>query len=111
MRTIIVKHPLPAKPRWYSHLDEIIRQLQALPRPYVDRAMVEFLLGVGRRRAQQILAPSVKDRVGANGLADRDELIARLRRLAQGDDGFHELHAATSSSMAGSVDFAPGKTR
>ncbi len=52
---------------------------------------MEFLLGVGRRRAQQILAPCVTDRVGTNGLADRDALIDRLRRLAQGDDGFYEV--------------------
>ncbi len=69
----------------------IILELEALPRPFVDRATVEFLLGVGRRRAQQILAPCVTERVGANGLADRDALIDRLRRLSQGDDGFYEV--------------------
>ena len=51
---------------------------------------MEFLLGVGRRRAQQILAPSIRDRVGANGLAPRDAFIAHLRRLAEGEDGFYE---------------------
>ena len=61
-----------------------------MPRPFVDRATLEFLLGVGRRRAQQILAPCITDRVGTNGLADRDSLIARLRRVAQGDDGYYE---------------------
>ena len=68
----------------------MILELQGLPRPFVDRATVEFLLGVGRRRAQQILAPCVTDRVGTNGLADRDALIAHLRRLAEGDDGYYE---------------------
>ena len=81
---------MPAKPRWYSQINEVIRELQGLPRPFVDRATVEFLLGVGRRRAQQILAPCVTDRVGTNGLADRDALIAHLRRLAEGDDGYYE---------------------
>ena len=61
------------------------------PRPFVDRATVEFLLGVGRR-AQQILAPCITERVGTSGLADRDALIAHLRRLAEGDDGYYERH-------------------
>lgn len=82
---------MPAKPVWYSHLDRILEELRSSPRPFVDRSTLEFLLGVGRRRAQQILAPCITDRVGANGLADRDALIDRLRRLAQGDDGFYEI--------------------
>jgi hypothetical protein len=81
---------VPAKPAWYSQIDAIVSQLKAQARPFVDRATVEFLLGVGRRRAQQILAPCITDRVGSNGLADRDQLIARLRSLAQGDDGYYE---------------------
>jgi hypothetical protein len=81
---------MPAKPAWYSRINEILGELQSLPRPFVDRATVEFLLGIGRRRAQQIIAPCITDRVGASGLADRDALIAHLRRLAGGDDGFYE---------------------
>jgi hypothetical protein len=67
-----------------------VRELESLPRPFVDRATVEFLLEVGRRRAQQILAPCITDRVGSNGLADRQALIARLRQLAAGDDAYYE---------------------
>jgi hypothetical protein len=82
---------VPAKPTWYSRIDDIIRKLQALPRPFIDRATVEFLLGVGRRRAQQIMAPCITDHVGANGLADRDRLSAHLHQLAQGDEGYYEV--------------------
>ena len=81
---------MPAKPAWYGRLDEIVRELETLPRPFVDRAVLESLLRVGRRRAQQILAPCVTDRVGCNGLADRQALISRLRQLAAGDDGYYE---------------------
>jgi hypothetical protein len=81
---------VPSKPVWYSKLDDVIHELELLPRPFVDRATLEFLLGVGRRRAQQILAPCITERVGTNGLADRDALIARLRRVAEGDDGYYE---------------------
>jgi hypothetical protein len=81
---------MPAKPLWYSRINDILREIESLPRPFVDRATLEFLLGVGRRRAQQILAPCITERVGTNGLADRDALIAHLRRLAEGDDGYYE---------------------
>jgi hypothetical protein len=81
---------VPAKPVWYSKLSEIRNELRCLPRPFVDRATVEQLLGIGRRRAQQILAPCISDRVGSSGLADRDLLIAHLERLAQGEEGHYE---------------------
>ncbi len=86
---------MPVKPAWYSKITDVIRSLETLPRPFVDRATVEFLLGVGRRRAQQILAPCITDRVGANGLADRDALIAHLRRIAEGPDASYELARRT----------------
>jgi hypothetical protein len=81
---------VPAKPAWYSKVNDVIRELEGLPRPFVDRATLEFVLGVGRRRAQQIMAPCITDRVGTNGLADRDALTMHLRRLAEGDDGYYE---------------------
>ena len=82
---------MPAKPVWYSKIERVIRELEGLPRPFVDRSTVEFLLGVGRRRAQQIMAPCIIDRVGSNGLAGRDRLIARLRSLAAGEDRYYEV--------------------
>jgi hypothetical protein len=82
---------VPAKPTWYRNLPHILEELRNHPLPYVDRATLEFLLGVSRRRAQQIMAPCVADRVGSNGLADRDALISRLERIAEGDDVFREI--------------------
>lgn len=87
---------MPAKPAWYRKINDVIRELEALPRPFIDRATVEFLLGVGRRRAQQILAPCITHRVGSNGLADRDALINHLRRIAEGDEGYYELQRRKS---------------
>ncbi len=81
---------MPRKPSWYNDLDAIIDALERFPRPVVDRATVEQLLGVGRRRAQQILAPCTTERIGANALADRRELITRLRRLAAGEEASYE---------------------
>ena len=47
---------MPAKPLWLSRINEICEQLERLPRPFVDRATVETLLGVGRRRAHYVQA-------------------------------------------------------
>lgn len=80
---------MPDKPTWCGHLDEVTRQLRKLRDPWVDRTTIEELLGVGRRRAQQILAPCVSRQVGANGLADRDTLIT-CRRLAAGETVHYE---------------------
>lgn len=82
---------MPDKPIWYTRLDAAIAQLDALPTPWVDRAALESALGVGRRRAQQLLQPLVRRTIGRNGLADRAELIAHLRRLAAGEAASFEL--------------------
>jgi hypothetical protein len=81
---------VPAKPAWLSRINDIILDLESLPRPFIDRPTVEFLLRVRPRRAQQIIAPCITDRVGSSGLADRDAFISHLRRLADGDDGVYE---------------------
>jgi len=91
---------VPAKPSWYSKINDVIQELESLPRPFVDRATVEFLLGIGRRRAQQIMAPCIMDRVGTNGLADRDAFIVHLRRLAEGDAGYYELQRRHKVAVA-----------
>jgi hypothetical protein len=82
---------VPAKPGWYRKLPYILEELRRHPLPYVDRATLEFLLGVSRRRAQQIMAPCVVSRVGASGMADRDALIRRLGCIAEGDEGAYEI--------------------
>jgi hypothetical protein len=81
---------MPDKPLWCGHLDEIIAELRALPFPWVDRATLERVLRVRRRRAQQILQPCVRHQVGANGVADREELIAHLQRLVSGESIYYE---------------------
>jgi hypothetical protein len=83
---------MPDKPTWYGRLDAAIAELKGFPHPWVDRATVERLLGVGRRRAQQILQPCITHRIGSNGLANRGHLIARLEQLASGDSAQWEKH-------------------
>jgi hypothetical protein len=76
---------MPDKPFWYHRLDQAEEQLAALPSPWVDRQTIESLLGVGRRRAQQILQPLVRHTIGKNGLALKEDVIAYLRQLARGE--------------------------
>ena len=76
---------MPDKPTWCGHLDDIVRRLREMPDSWVDRSTVEELLGVRRRRAQQVLAPCVSRHIGANGVADRETVIAHLQRLAAGE--------------------------
>lgn len=81
---------MPDKPTWYGRLDQVVAELCALPWPWVDRQTIQLLLQVGPRRAQQILRPCVTRQVGINGVADRDVLIAHLKRLASGDEAHYE---------------------
>jgi hypothetical protein len=81
---------MPDKPIWCGRLEEIAKDLLALPDSWVDRAMVEQALGIGRRRAQQILAPCVTRQIGRNGLARREAILDHLRRLAAGEKTHYE---------------------
>jgi hypothetical protein len=81
---------MPAKPGWYANLDNILATLEAIPRPYIDRATVERLLGIGRRQAQKVMAPCVEEWIGSSGLAERHALMSHLRRLAAGDHAGYE---------------------
>jgi hypothetical protein len=81
---------VPDKPTWYGRLEQVIVELTDLPWPWVDRETLQSLLQVGPRRAQQIMRPCVTRQVGANGVADRNELIAHLKRLAAGDEAHYE---------------------
>ena len=81
---------MPDRPTWCGRLDEVIEELRKDADSWVDRSRVQGLLGVGPRRAQQILAPCVGRQVGANGLADREILIAHLLRLAAGETVHYE---------------------
>src|SRR5580700_9778844 len=81
---------MPAKPAWLSKINEVILDLESLPRPFVDRPTLQFLLGVGPRRVQQIMAPCISFHVGSSALADRHTLISHLRHLANGDDALYQ---------------------
>jgi hypothetical protein len=81
---------MPDKPTWCGHLDEVVRRLRKRSEVWVDRSTIEELLGIGPRRAQQILAPCVGRQIGASGLAAREVVITHLRRLAAGETVYYE---------------------
>src|SRR5579863_4291885 len=81
---------MPSIPIWYARLEDIITNLRALDSPWVDRPAVEHIFGVGRRRANQILAPCVRRQIGRSGLADRDEFIAHIQRLEADEAASYE---------------------
>ena len=76
---------MPDQPLWFAKLNSAIQTLEALPDLWIDRPVLEFVLGVGRRRAQQILQPLVTKRIGSSGLAAKETLIAYLQNCAQGE--------------------------
>ena len=81
---------MPDKPVWCGRMDEVAALLRDLPDRWVDRGTLETLLGIGRRRAQQILAPCVGRKIGGAGVADREDVIAHLHRLASGEASHYE---------------------
>lgn len=81
---------MPDKPLWLTRLPEALDRLRQCSDPWVERGEVESLLGVGRRRAQQLLAPAAKRRVGTSMVADRGELIRHLECMAGGQTAYYE---------------------
>ncbi|MGO9256747.1 MAG: hypothetical protein ACLQU1_10655 [Bryobacteraceae bacterium] len=81
---------MPDKPLWLNRLPEALRQLANSAEPWIDRPALESLLGVGRRRAQQLLAPVAKRRVGASLVAHRDDVMAHLKQIAAGQEAYYE---------------------
>jgi hypothetical protein len=81
---------MPDKPLWLDQLPEAIRQLETSSEPWIDRPALESLLRVGRRRAQQILAPLAQRRVGTSVVAARAEVLEHLQKMAAGEEAYYE---------------------
>jgi hypothetical protein len=81
---------MPDKPLWLERLPHVIHTLEHRAEVWVDRATLESLLGVGRRRAQQLLAQIPSQRVGASVLANRSDVVAHLKEVAAGREAYYE---------------------
>jgi len=81
---------MPDKPLWLERLPQIIGHLEERAEPWVDRAALESLLGIGRRRAQQLLAQLPGQRIGASVVVGRAEVISHLKAMARGEKAHYE---------------------
>jgi len=76
---------MPDKPTWVASIDQAIEKLQSLPCPDIDSGLLAEVLGLKRRRAQQILQPLVGRTVGRSSLIPKDAVIRRLRSIVSSD--------------------------
>src|ERR1039458_8463150 len=77
---------MPAKPEWLLRLPEIRAQLEYLDAPVVDRAVIERIFGLKRRRAIELLHQFGGYQAGRTFLLDRVRLLEALQSLEGGED-------------------------
>jgi hypothetical protein len=77
---------MPAKPLWLLQIPEIVSLLETFDVPVVDRAIIERLFGLRRRRAIELLHRFGGYQAGRTFLVDRRLLIEHLRSLADGEE-------------------------
>ncbi len=73
---------MPARPRWFTEIPEIVTVLEAIDTPVIDRAGLERIFRVRRRRATQLMRAFGGYQAGRTYLVDRMRLIAQLREIA-----------------------------
>jgi hypothetical protein len=78
--------PMPAKAPWLLHIPAIIAMLETFDVPVVDRAVIEHLFGLRRRRAIELLHRFGGYQTGCTLLADRQKLILDLRNMVEGEE-------------------------
>ena len=78
---------MSANPAWLLKIPEIIIMLESFEVPVVDRAVIERLFGLRRRRAIELMHHLGGYQAGGRTfLVDRQVLIEHLRRLAAGEE-------------------------
>jgi hypothetical protein len=77
---------MPAQPQWLLHLPEIIADFGAMDAPVVDRAVLERVFRLRRRRAIDLMAQFGGYQAGRTFVVDRKQLIAQLERIRNGSD-------------------------
>ena len=82
---------MPAKALWLLHVPEIMAMLETFDVPVVDRAIIERLFGLRRRRAIELLHRFGGYQTDRTFLVDRRLLIEHLRRLADGEEFQREI--------------------
>jgi hypothetical protein len=77
---------MPAKSAWLLQIPEIVSLLETFGVSVVDRAVIERLFGLRRRRAIELMHRFGGYQAGRTFLIDRLLLIEQLRRLAEGEE-------------------------
>ena len=86
---------LPTISQWFLRLPEILEEFRSLTAPIVDRAVIEAIFRVGRRRAIQLLHQFGGYQVGKTFVVDRAILIAQLETMRDGVSFDHEQQRKT----------------
>ena len=82
---------MPAIALWLLQIPEILALLETFDVPVVDRAIIERVFGLRRRRAIELLHRFGGYQAGRTFLIDRRLLIEQLRRLADGEELQREI--------------------
>lgn len=82
---------MPAKPQWFPRVPEILSALEAVKTPVVDRASIEKLFRVSRRRAIQLMHRFSGYQTGKTFLVDRNQLIQQLQAIQDGESFSKEM--------------------
>ncbi len=77
---------MPAKPEWLLRLPEIREELEHLAVPIVDRAGIERIFGVKRRRAIELMHQFGGYQTGRTFLLDRARFLEALQSLESKED-------------------------
>jgi len=93
---------MPAKPVWLLKIPEIVAMLESCDLPVVDRAIIERLFGLRRRRAIELLHRLGGYQTGKTFLVDRHVLIGNLRRLAAGEE--FDRESRRKERLGGAID-------
>ena len=93
---------MPAKPAWLLKIPEIVTMLESFDMPVVDRAIIERLFGLRRRRAIELLHRLGGYQAGRTFLVDRHVLIENLRRLAAGEE--FDRESRRKERLDGAID-------
>ncbi len=77
---------MPAKPEWLLRLPDIRAELEHLDVPVVDRAGIERIFGLRRRRAIELMHEFGGYQAGRTFLLDRVRLLKALHALESRED-------------------------
>ena len=81
---------MPRKTEWIHRIPAALEALAQSPAPLIDRGDLEQLLEVSPRQALRILNGLGATLVGKNLFIGREELVARLGSLHEGEDARYE---------------------